>query len=76
MNLIILMGLLFIGLGIFIWATADVLSRVASSSYTYLRPSQNKEDFRRRSTFRTRTLGIFFLLIGIGIVVYGLLGGR
>lgn len=71
-----LMGLLFIGLGIFGWAMSGVLSRIASSSYAYLHPGRNKEAFQRRNALKIRIMGTFFLLLGVGIVVYGLLGGR
>ena len=75
-DLPILMGVLFIGLGIFGWAMSGVLSRMASSSYFYLRPGRDKEAFRRKNSLGIRILGSFFILVGVGIVLYGLVGGR
>lgn len=49
-----LMGILFIALGAFCWAMSGILSRIASSSYAYLRPGRNKDDFRSRSAAQHR----------------------
>lgn len=76
LNPIILAGLLNIGIGIFAWAISGVLSRIASGSYAYLRPGQDKEAFRRRNAVLIRIIAILFVVLGIGIVVYGLLRGR
>lgn len=75
-DLPILMGMLFIGLGVFGWAMSGMLSRLASSSYTYLRPGRDKEVFRRRNSLGIRILGLFFILVGLGIITYNLLVGR
>jgi hypothetical protein len=64
-----LMGILFIALGAFGWAISGILSRVASSSYVYLRPGRDREAFRRKNSLGIRLLGTFFILIGIGIII-------
>lgn len=71
-----LMGILFIALGAFCWAMSGILSRIASSSYAYLRPGRNKDDFRRKNSLATRILGTFFILVGIGVLIYTLFQGR
>lgn len=76
MNPIVLTGLLNIGIGIFCWAISGVLSRIAGSSYVYLHPAQDKEAFQRRKVVHIRVIAAVFVVLGIGIVVYGLLRGR
>lgn len=71
-----LMGILFIALGAFAWAMSGILSRIASSSYAYLRPERNKDDFRKKNSLVTRILGTFFILVGIGVLIYTLFQGR
>lgn len=69
-------GLVIVAVGILSWSISSRLSRAATRSYAYLRPTGDKETFRRGNIFRIRAVATVLLLTGLVSTVYALATGR
>lgn len=68
-------GLALIGVGILVFLMARVLADAAVKSQTYLRPSLNKDAWRRWYLRGARIIGGAWMLIGTALAIFGFVTG-
>ena len=71
-----LFGLVVVVAGILILPVSPFLTKVAARSQKYLRPSLDEEAFRRRNLRILRFMAGAWIVIGVGVAIFGLLTGR
>lgn len=76
MSGLLIFGLVGLGAGVFGWLISGWLSNFASDSYSRLNPGSNRDLFRRRNVTGIRVISSVMLLLGLGFVIFVLLGGR
>lgn len=69
-------GLALIGAGILVFLIARPLTDAAAHSQSYLRPTLDKEAWKRRNVRGARVIGGAWMVIGAAIAIFGLVTGR